>query len=233
MNKSITIYLLSYNESFLLPQVNKWWRERFTNLQFVVYDNESTDSTAELAKELGWEVRDFHTKGMSDLVQMGIKNKCWKDCQTDFAWISDFDELPGFTQIELDELSEEISAVRMKGYEFIDTAYIIQDAQFGIQTDGYSKMSLIRPSKILETNYEAGAHKANPVFKEGKLADKVLDLYHMKWFSPTHALNRALLLGNRQSEDNKKRKWSFHFALPVEEHLNYYKTHFANRIKIT
>lgn len=232
--KTLTVYLLAYNESFLLPQVDKWWKERFINPKIIVYDNESIDNTVKLAQQLGWEVRTFSTGGkMSDLVQMNIKNECWKDCDTDFAWISDFDELPGFTQKELDNLSENISMVRMKGWEFIDVAYTIQDAQYGIQTDGYSKNTLIRPSKLIETNYEAGAHKCKPSLKEGIVADKILDLYHMKWFNPTHALYRASLLGGEhQSNDNKLRKWSYHFSLPLEDHLNYYKTHFANRIKI-
>lgn len=232
MNKSITVYLLSYNEKFLLPQINKWWRDRFNKVNFVLYDNDSNDGTPKMATELGWKVFTFKTEGMSDYVQMDIKNKCWKNCETKWAWISDFDEVPLFTQKELDKLDPKYSAVRMNGYEFIDTAYTIEEAQYAIQTDGYSKMTLVQPSKLIETNYGAGAHKCNPVFKEGELGEKILDLGHMKWFNPSHALNRAFLLGARQSEDNKKRNWSFHFALPLEEHLNYYKTHFANRIKV-
>lgn len=232
MNKSITVHLLSYNESFLLPQINKWWKDRFSKVNFVLFDNESTDGTPKMAKDLGWKVFTFKTLGMSDLIQMDIKNKCWKDCETDWAWVSDFDEVPLFSQKELNELDPKYSAVRLEGFEFIDTAYTIEEAQYAIQTDGYSKMSLIQPSKLEETNYGAGAHNCNPVFKEGLLGEKILKLGHMKWFNPSHALNRAFLLGNRQSEDNKKRKWSFHFALPLEDHLNYYKTHFANRQKV-
>lgn len=232
MNNLITVYLLSYNEMFLLPQIDEWWCDRFKKVKFVLYDNESTDGTPELATKMGWKVISFKSEGMSDLIQMEIKNKCWKDCQTKWAWVSDFDEVPGFNQKDLDNLNPEYSAVRLEGWEFIDSAHRIEDAQYAIQTDGYSKMCLIQPSKLEETNYEAGAHKSTPVFKEGELGDKTLSLYHMKWFSPTHAINRALLLGNRQSKDNLKRGWSFHFALPLEEHLNYYTTHFKNRIKI-
>lgn len=228
----ITVYLLSYNESFLLPQINKWWRVRFPKVNFVLFDNESTDGTPKMAKDLGWKVFTFKTEGMSDLIQMDIKNKCWKDCTTKYAWISDFDEVPLFTQKELDKLDPTYSAVRLEGWEFIDVAYTIEEAQYAIQTDGYSKMCLIQPSKLIETNYGAGAHQCNPVFKEGKLGDKSLKLGHMKWFNPQHALNRAFLLGNRQSNDNLKRRWSFHFQLPLEDHLNYFQTHFKNRVKV-
>ena len=229
--RDITVYLLSFNESYLLPQVDKWWKDRFKNVKFVLYDNESTDNTVELAKERGWEVRNFHTEGMSDLIQMNLKNECWKDCNTTWAWVSDFDELPGFAEESFDNF-QDYAIIRLNGWEFIDAVYTIQEAKYGIQTDGYSKATLLQPSKMKETGYEAGAHKFKPVVKEGKIGEKLLDLYHMKWFSPTHAINRALLLGNRQSEDNKRRKWSFHFSLPLEQHLDYYKTHFKNRIKI-
>ena len=47
--RDITVYLLSFNESYLLPQVDKWWKDRFKNVKFVLYDNESTDNTVELS----------------------------------------------------------------------------------------------------------------------------------------------------------------------------------------
>jgi hypothetical protein len=222
----ITVYLIGYNESYLLPQVDKWWRERF-DCKFVLYDNESTDGTPEQAKELGWEVISFHTEGMSDKVHMDIKNSCWKTCDTKFCWVSDFDELPGFTENDLPDCA----AVICEGWEFIDTAYYIKDAKYAIQTDGYSKMTLFQPALMIDTNYGAGAHHCDPVVR-GEVCNKTLPLYHMKWFNPTHALSRAFSLGERQSEDNKQKGWSFHFALPLEDHLNYYQTHFKNRIKI-
>jgi hypothetical protein len=227
----MTVYLLSFNESFLLPQVNAWWVERFPGIKFVLYDNESTDNTIELAKAYGWEVRPFHTEGMSDLVQMGIKNECWKECKDEWCWVSDFDEVPGFNQEDLDKIDPNISVVRLKGYEMIDTAQTIQEAYFGVPNEGYSKACLLRPSKVKEMNYGAGAHQCSPKC-EGKFVENILDLYHMKWFSVDNGLRRAFLLGGRQSEDNKRRNWSYHFALPIEDHLNYYMTHFKNREKV-
>ena len=231
-NKSITVFLIGYNELYLLPQVDRWWHDRFKNVRFVLYDNMSDDGSDFRAEELGWEVRRFKTEGMSDLEHMKIKNECWKDCKTDFAWVSDFDELPLFNQDSLDNLEDNLSVVKLNGWEFIDTVNKIEDAKYAIQTDGYSKMALLRPKNVEEMNYEAGAHVAKPVLKSGQIGYKNLDLAHMKWFSPTHALGRALLLGNRQSEHNKKMNWSFHFGLPIEEHLKYFDTHFKNRIKI-
>jgi hypothetical protein len=68
--------------------------------------------------------------------------------------------------------------------------------------------------------------------REGIIGEKVLDLYHMKWFSPTHALARAVIYAERQSWDNIQRAWSFHYSLPVEKHLQYYMTMYNQREKV-
>lgn len=250
----ITVYLLSYNEKFLLPQIDKWWRERFHEVKFELQDNYSTDGTAELARELGWNVTQFDSGGkMSDLVQMGIKEECWKNATTEWVWVSDFDEVPHFTAEDLAKTY--LNCIRCAGWEMIDVAYTIDEAQYGIQNDGYSKYTCFKPTEIEKMNYTAGAHQANPVAKKGfelKKNDveeyKQQELYpknnfmgregidflllHMKWFNPQHALNRAFLHGANQSKDNLDRKWSFHFALPLKDHLNYFMSHFSNRQKI-
>lgn len=231
---SITVYTVAYNESFLLPQINKWWHDRFSDVRFELYDNYSDDDTPNMALDLGWKVNQFDTGGkMSDLVHMNLKNKCWKSCETEYAWICDFDEVPGFDEELI--LKHDFNVAHCVGYETIDAAYTIEEACYAIQNGGYSKMALIKPAEIQQMNYEAGAHKGHPETKVGfnlKINSTDFPLLHMKWFNPTHAIKRAMLLGQKQSDDNIKRKWSFHFGLPLEDHLNYYKTHFANRMKI-
>ncbi len=230
----ITVHLLSFNESFLLPQVDKWWRDRFSDIEFKLFDNYSIDDTPNLANDLGWKVQQFDTGGkMSDLIQYKIKNICWKNTDSEYVWVSDFDEVPHFDEYKLSQ--HDFNVVKCVGWEMIDNTPTIQEACYGFQNGGYSKCTLFKPYEIEDMNYEVGAHIANPVPKNGyrlKINDTDFDLLHMKWFNPHHALNRASLLGGRQSEDNIKKNWSYHFALPVEVHNDYYNTHFKNRIKI-
>jgi len=228
----ITVYIISFNEKYLLPQINKWWRDRFNDVKFVLYDNESTDNTRELALERGWEVKTYHSEGLDDVQYLNVKNNCWKDCTTQWAWVGDMDEVPGFNEKQLKELDPKYSIIKMRGWEIIDTVNTIEEAKYGVQNDHWSKTTLLQPSKISSINYHFGCHTCGPFIKSGEYGDKLLDLYHMKWFSPTHALSRVLLYRTRMSKENLRTGRSFHFVQPIDEILQNYANYFNKREKI-
>lgn len=75
----ITIYTITYNEELILPYFIRHYRANFPNCRIIVFDNQSTDKTVEIAKAHGCEVITYETGGeLSDMKYLEIKNNCWK-----------------------------------------------------------------------------------------------------------------------------------------------------------
>ena len=71
----ITIYTVAYNEELMLPFFIKHYRTLFPECHIVVYDNQSTDRTVEIAKESNCEVIQYDTDNkISDRKYLEIKN---------------------------------------------------------------------------------------------------------------------------------------------------------------
>ena len=103
MNKPyVTIYIVAGNEETIIEFVIKAHRNKFPNCIIHIYDNYSTDRTAEIAESLGCIVHYFDSGGKHDnTIKKDIMNSCWKDATTDWVWVSDCDEIGGITQDEL------------------------------------------------------------------------------------------------------------------------------------
>lgn len=82
ISMNITIYTLTYNEAYMLPHFIAHYRRNFPDCRIVVYDNESTDNTRQIAETAGCEVRINATGGkLDDMRYLEIKNNCWKELQ--------------------------------------------------------------------------------------------------------------------------------------------------------
>ena len=57
----ITIYILCFNEEMVINFTINAYRKLFPNCKIVIYDNESTNTSAEKAKALQCEVKSFST----------------------------------------------------------------------------------------------------------------------------------------------------------------------------
>ena len=69
----LTIYLLCYNEEVLLPHALKHYKTRFPNATFVIIDNESTDTSVEIAKTAGCEIYTWQTNNLANIIE-NVKN---------------------------------------------------------------------------------------------------------------------------------------------------------------
>ena len=158
----IRVYSLCWNEEIIAPYFLKHYKS-ITN-DIVVYDNYSDDNTCEILKEC--EIRKFDTKGkFRDDIHIEIKNEIWKECKGKYDWviICDMDELIYCEKIhsalnQADFLG--YTAIIPKGYSMVGDklptteGMIYEEINKGKQDNNYSKMSIINPNKVDETNYD-------------------------------------------------------------------------------
>ena len=81
----LQVYLFAKNDSVILPHAVQHYRTRFPGCLITVYDNNSTDGTAELAEKLDCTVRQWHSENsLQDNAKLAIlKGECWKFNFTD------------------------------------------------------------------------------------------------------------------------------------------------------
>lgn len=210
----LTIYTITYNEQLVLPHFINWYRLRFPNCKIVVYDNESTDNTAQIAIDNNCEVVSYSTNNqLSDSAYLNIKNNVWKEAETDWVMVVDCDEFVEINQnylIEIENLKKTIiSAI---GYNMcnIEGLTELADIRHGVRAEQYDKSVLFNKKFIKEINYEAGCHKCNPkgVINYGY---GMVSLYHMHLINEQILIDKYLRNASRMSEENKRNKWGYHY----------------------
>ncbi len=226
--------MICYNEEKLMQFVIDKHKKNFPNARIIIYDNESTDSSVEIAKRNGCEVRTFKTGGMDDGIHMNIKNSCWKE-PSDNNWvlIADLDEIPQITAEQL--LREEklgTSIIKPQGYDFVgpESGFDLEGLDH-LFKHGAGKYQIFNRRKIKEMNYGAGAHQCNPT---GTVvySKEAYDIYHYKWISYEYVRDRHKMYAARRSENNKKHNWSYQYLWSEEELRKVYNSLLPHLIKI-
>lgn len=225
----ITVYIICYNEEKILPFTIKHYRDRFPECRIVIYDNESTDNSPNIALQNKCEVISYCTNNrLSDGKYLEIKNNCWKDSTTNWNIVCDCDEL---LDISKDYILEEekfgTNIIKCDGYSIVnrDPSITIENMKLGYFDPGYSKPYMFNKDDIREMNYEAGAHKANPVTYHGKNlkpSQKIYKALHYKYLNPEYTINRYKLFNQRLSEENIKNGWGIHYKINTEEIMKVY-----------
>lgn len=169
---NIHLFLLCYNESVLLPHTIKHYKTYLPNCVITIYDNESTDDSVQIARDLGCNVISWNSQNcIDDFKYKEIKNNCWKS--VDSAWIimADMDEFLCITQEELQlEMNAGVTILNTIGHDMIgeSTTIDLSDIQlcdikkYVVNHYESKKLCFLRPD-IQEINYECGAHTCNPI----------------------------------------------------------------------
>ena len=239
LNNMITIYTLTYNEELMIEFFINHYRNRFPNCNIVIYDNESTDNTVDIAKKYGCEIITYSTDNtLSDQKYLDIKNNCWKESKTDWNIICDCDELIEVTYEDL--LNEEklgTNFFKFEGYSMMNNTdnINIPEMKYGFRDPGYGKDYLFDKKYINEINYAPGCHTSNPTLTNQnklKYSDKIYRALHYKYLSPKYTIDRYSLFKQRLSEDNKHRGWGIHYSFSSESIIKYYEETNKHLIKI-
>jgi hypothetical protein len=161
----IWLYTICWNEEVLLPHFLQHYSlcERI-----IIYDNQSTDQSRNIINSFSnTEIRQYWTNNeIRDDLYLEIKNNAWKEARNiaDYVIVCDIDEFLYPLTIKKDRTT----LIKAEGYmmyaDKTPSLFPIIYEQFieGVKWDKYSKTCIFNPTKILEINYQPGAHTCNP-----------------------------------------------------------------------
>lgn len=231
---NIEIHIITYNEQIMLPFTIAHYRRMFGDPKFVVHDNNSTDNTVALAIEAGCTVIPFTTDGMNDTIHRNIKSEAVINATSDWVLVIDCDEECMInTQDLIDLESKGVNAVHFSGYDIFDKCESPWEAAqkpHGCGSPGYSKPVLLKVGEFSVIEFGAGAHNIEQIVpiegKEIAWSKDEFKLLHYKHWSPKWHLDRSHELAVRQSPENLQKRYSTHFALPDQVHINWFNDHY-------
>ena len=230
----INIFLLCYNEEILLPHTISHYRKYLPNCKITIYDNESTDTSVELAKSLGCDVISWSSGNcIDDYKYRHIKNNCWKSIISGWIIMADMDE---FLCVTEEELLEEykcgtsiltIDGLNMIGESktiFLDDINLQNICKYKNYTWEYKNLCFLR-EKIVEMNYTVGCHRCDPsgeiVYSSNIYLNK-----HMEYLGLDYIQNKMIKRYER-SEKMRKNGLAVHYI----NDLNKIKDMYNNSLK--
>jgi glycosyltransferase involved in cell wall biosynthesis len=210
---NITIYTLTYNEELLIQLMIDHYRFRFSNCKIIIYDNQSTDRTVEIAKNNNCEIRYYSTGGeLNDQISLDIKNSCWKDSETDWVLVCDLDEMLDINEQQLIE-EDKRGATKIKSEYWhmvnMENNLDIRSICYGFRDPNntvYDK-DLLFNKKFVDIKYRRDAHFTDSI---GHIVygSKQYKMYHFKYINPDLFVAKNKLNVQRLSYVNKINNWS-------------------------
>jgi hypothetical protein len=185
----------------------------FPRCRIVVYDNQSTDSTASIAREMGCEVIEYNTGGkLSDDKYLEIKNNCWKGVD---GWVivADCDEFCDIDVMQLGVMDDQgATIVRFSGWNMVNLKDNMNFSAIktGFRSDSYDKFYCFDARLIKEINYSHGCHTANPVGSV-VFSVKTFNCRHYKYLNPDYMVKRHAIFAARLSDKNLQKGYGGHY----------------------
>ena len=183
----INIFILCFNEEVLLPHTIEHYKRNLPSCQITIYDNESTDNSTQIAKDLGCDVISWSSNNMiDDHKYIEIKNNCWKKVNNGWILMIDMDEWVNVTEEDLqDELENGTTILNSKGYNMIGESkneelsdINLHQINKGVEHDMESKKLCFLRNAVTDMNYSPGAHICDPK-GDIKYSEKVYINKHM------------------------------------------------------
>lgn len=229
------VFTITWNEGKIIQDFINWYQNRVPGCKITVWDNMSTDNTVDIALANNCEVIRFDTGDqMDEQTLIDIRNSCWIDSTAKYCCVVDADELVALNKDMLLQNLEtkEWTICKCEGYEmFGKREDQLNELLWGTWSAGYCKPVLFMKQEIEETNFTPGSHSADP---KGNVKWKLNypNLYHTKWRSWQHGIERAHLLAKRRSEHSKSMGWNIHYEFDDSVHKDYYNNGLNNSILV-
>ena len=194
--------------------------------RFFIFDDGSDDGSVEyLAARSDTDVVPFKRENPDSLILSAVLlfDQIWKQSigVADWVVITDLDEHlthPDMPAYLMQQKSNGITAVPALGYQMICSdlpradSLLCRDYRMGAPWLHMSKLSIFRPDKITETNFEPGRHRAHPVGEVVLPArDDVVNL-HYKYLGLTHTHARHRAADLRLGATDRAKTWGHKYA---------------------
>jgi len=189
----IHIYVLCFNEELLLPHTVQHYRKYLPHAHITVYDNESTDRSVEIAKELGCDVVSWNSQNIqNEYIQKDMRNNIWKK-GPEHGWklMIDMDEWLCVTEDQLREEEEKgVTILRVKGVNVMGTSTCpnltdithedLESIPKVVDWSQESKNLCFLTPHVKEMNYTHGAHACSPKGARIRFSEKTYYNKHME-----------------------------------------------------
>src|SRR5688500_3820311 len=194
----IEAFLLCWNEIDIMPFVIRHYQEFCDKI--TIYDNHSTDGSAELALSMDCEVIPFGTKFFDDSENMKVKNECWKGSKADWVIVADMDEVLFSGDTKYFNELETLDLIKSKGITIVNTiGWQVMSDQMpndalleirnGYNFSNYAKSIVFNPKEITEINYGPGAHKCDP---KGNVVTSLKDSMYVLHYKHIGGVQRTI-----------------------------------------
>lgn len=219
MSVEINVFLLCYNESPLLPQTVKHYKKYFPSCKITIYDNESTDTSVELAKSHGCNVVSWSSGDkIDDYKYREIKNNCWKTVESGWIIMADMDEFLCITEADLmEEMKKGVTILKTTGKDMVGESNTLDLSDIYLQTivkyvdNNYmSKNVCFLREKIIEMNYDIGAHFCEPCGLV-EYSQQFYVIKHMSNLGLNFIINKMTQRYNR-SRDMRSENIAYHYT---------------------
>lgn len=187
---------MCFNESIMLPTTVKYYKQQFPSGKIVICDNESTDSSVEIAKSLGCEIYSFSSdKVFNEEVLTRVRNTVWKNAESDWIIVVDMDELVCISEKDvINEQKKGSTVFRTEAYDMVGESLKADASDIdilaiskGIRAEVYDKCVCFNRSQIQDMNFSLGSHTCNPTGNV-KMTDEKYRLYHCKFLGESYYL---------------------------------------------
>lgn len=207
----VHVFSMAHNESHLLPYFVRHYRGCFPNCNITIFDNESTDDTASISRNLRCEVIPIQSGGLVDRILLDTKNECWKDSQADWVVVCDTDEFLQVNQAELERIDTcGVTILYTKGFDMVGSDGNPEKITNRYPNNWYSKCLCFKRTAIESINYTPGAHQCHPI-GHVQWSQLAYELFHYKYLSVDLAIERTKLRCDRMSEENRQKDIARHY----------------------
>lgn len=235
----VTIFILCYNESKIIRQTIQHYKYMIPSATIVIYDNESTDNSVEIAHSLGCQVNKWNTGGkLNEFHLSALKNSGWRTVQEGWVIICDMDEWLCVTQADLlREYEKGTTVLKVKGYNMIGDSRVddlsdinLFELQHGVFYPMESKNICFLKDKIESMNYSHGSHSCNP---RGivKYSDREYILKHMDVLGLQYKLWKNKIRYDR-SEEMRQKGFGVHYTNDLKKLVDEFNKYFLSRVNL-
>lgn len=228
---NITVYTIAHNEESLIPFFLSHYSQ-FCN-KIVIYDNESTDKTVEIAKKVKnshVEIIPIETSNqLNDSMYIDVRSKCWVGSDSDYVMLVDVDEFIYHRNIKEYLYSSRKPIYKPVGYNMISKTFPIENVlltdqiKTGIRDNLYDKPVIFDPKLITRVNYQLGTHGGIFYCSDNNVVDSIylkqdaeLKLLHYKNLSFEYRYERHKYFSTRLSEFNTTSLAGIHYTWEEE-----------------